>query len=377
MTILHISNGFLGLSKVHRVLFQAMDQLGLRQSIFAVTRKSKARRAETELQFQEGSSKIIYSRCLKLHHKFLYKRKAKYLYQDLIRQVHINDIAIAHATTLFSDGILALKLYKDYGTRYIVTVRNTDLNLFLKFRKDLYNTMNEILKNASKIIFLTEAYRESFFTHPSVSANQYFYRQKSVVLNNGIDKFWLKNITPKRQVMPFRLLYVGRLSKEKNLNRLIHAVVQLRERYPKIQLTIVGAAGNDKKNVLSLIGLNADFIHYKGEVHDKAMLLDIYRGHDIFAMPSLRETFGLVYIEALSQGLPVLFTADQGIDGVFGSLKIGEKVNAHSVSSIAQGLEKVLLNFGEYDLSRINFTRFDWDKIAEQYRDMYYEIEKQ
>ena len=41
------------------------------------------------------------------------------------------------------------------------------------------------------------------------------------------------------------------------------------------------------------------------------------RSCSVFAMPSIFETFGLVYLEALSQNLPVVYTKGQGIDGMF------------------------------------------------------------
>lgn len=54
---------------------------------------------------------------------------------------------------------------------------------------------------------------------------------------------------------------------------------------------------------------------------------------DIFVMVSHSETFGLVYIEALSQGLPILYTRGQGIDGTLKE-KIGEAADSYDENSI-------------------------------------------
>ena len=64
---------------------------------------------------------------------------------------------------------------------------------------------------------------------------------------------------------------------------------------------------------------------------------------DVFAMVSHHETFGLVYIEALSQGLPVLFTQGQGIDGTFSEL-VGVAARPSSVAGIRRGLEQIIDN---------------------------------
>jgi glycosyltransferase involved in cell wall biosynthesis len=90
-------------------------------------------------------------------------------------------------------------------------------------------------------------------------------------------------------------------------------------------------------------------------------------------MPSIHETFGLVYIEALSQGLPVVFTKNQGVDGLFSS-SIGESVNAFYIESIKTGLLKILQNPDEYSNKSIDYELFRWSKIAERYKSIYVEI---
>lgn len=46
---------------------------------------------------------------------------------------------------------------------------------------------------------------------------------------------------------------------------------------------------------------------------DKTKIIDVYRDSDIFVMPSKFETFGLVYVEALTQGLHLIYTKGQGL----------------------------------------------------------------
>ena len=58
--------------------------------------------------------------------------------------------------------------------------------------------------------------------------------------------------------------------------------------------------------------------------------------------PSLRETYGLVYAEALFAGLPILFSKDRGIDGYLLNETIGYACDPHSVSDIAHGIEYLL-----------------------------------
>ena len=84
-------------------------------------------------------------------------------------------------------------------------------------------------------------------------------------------------------------------------------------------------------------------------------------------MPSLTETFGLVYVEALSQGLPILYTKGEGVDGFF-SPSYGESCNPRSIQDISEKIEKMLIHYEDYSIEE-EYLRlhFDWDLIGNKY----------
>ena len=90
-------------------------------------------------------------------------------------------------------------------------------------------------------------------------------------------------------------------------------------------------------------------------------------------MASHSETFGLVYVEALSQGLPVLYTKGQGIDGVFEE-NIGEAVVSTSQKSLLSGLNKLINTYATYQLDETDLDRFSWNNIAHSYLNIYFSI---
>ena len=95
-------------------------------------------------------------------------------------------------------------------------------------------------------------------------------------------------------------------------------------------------------------------------------------------MPSLHDTFGLTYIEALSQQLPIVYTKGQGVDGLFENIDnpVGIAVNPLSVDEIAEVIEIILKNPEKYSNRQVDFNMFDWAKIAEQYIKDYEEVIK-
>ena len=128
MNILHISNGYAD-SKVHSNLTKVLDMLGVRQTVYCPVRE---KRLLGNNRFEGKHISFVYSFCIKSWYKYVYQFKRWMLYRDMKRCIDINQYDVIHAATLFSDGGLALKAHKKYGTPYIVAVRGTDINLYIK-----------------------------------------------------------------------------------------------------------------------------------------------------------------------------------------------------------------------------------------------------
>src|SRR5690606_10933241 len=152
------------------------------------------------------------------------------------------------------------------------------------------------------------------------------------VIPNGVDPFWIDNNASKKSKpinRNYKLLFVGKFNPGKNVLNLVKAVNLINQNQPNTcSLTLVGGGGGDHKKIIEEIKRNP-VISFEGKVTDKNELLNIYRNHDLFVMPSRAETFGLVYVEAMLQGLPILYTANEGIDGFY-KAKMGEKVSKHA-----------------------------------------------
>lgn len=373
MKCLHICNDFMG-SKVHENLYKNLYEQNVNQTIFYPLRRNKI--SDLKNYQKKFDCTIISSKPLKSYYKILFRSKIKFLYKSIESNIEVDKFDIVHATTLFSDGALALKIKKKYDIPYIVAVRETDIGSFLKYRPDLFFLLKEILNNASKVIFISSALKNSFLSNIYVQLTGIDIRSKCEVIYNGIDDFWISNISIQNLLIrPNKILYIGSFVKRKNSVNLIKAILHLKKSYPDLKIDLVGIRGEDHRKVLELSKLHPDSITYHGGINDKNQLRRLYLSNHIFAMPSFAETFGLVYLEALSQGLPVLCSRNQGIDGVF-KYKIGEFVNPNSIDSISEGIENMIKNYSEYEVSKINFTDFLWKKISTSYYNLYNSIIK-
>ncbi|WP_299153176.1 glycosyltransferase family 4 protein [uncultured Christiangramia sp.] len=366
LSILHICNDF-PYTKVHRNLYRELDKIGHCQLIFHPLRSNTVK-GENTIDFKNMDSRIIYSPKIKSYHRLIFEAKTKFLYSSLVNQINPVEIKVVCATTLFSDGVLAYKLFKDYGIPYIVAVRNTDIHIFLKYRPDLMSLGRRILNDASKVIFISKSNYENFFNHKLVKGHPYF-KEKSEIINNGVDNFWLVNQSTKSlKQVPSEILFIGKFDDNKNILNLLKAFEKLKKVRKEIKLNIVGAGGSNESKVLQLAKGNPSIKVY-GKVTSKKELLQIFGKSHVFAMASYRETFGLVYVEALTQGLPILFTRKQGIDGTFEE-DIGVSVNPSSVKGIYDGLHFILENFHRFEIPSIGRRDFGWDYVALKYHNI-------
>jgi glycogen synthase len=173
------------------------------------------------------------------------------------------------------------------------------------------------------------------------------------------------------------VLCVSRLVAAKGLSTLINAMTIVRRQHPKAFLAIVGGGplAEDLQRQIDRSSLH-DSVHIFGHVGTGLPLF--YRAADVTIVPSaLVEGFGLVVVESLAMGTPVLVTPVGGLPEVISNLDRQLILDGPTVNDLAAGLCRALSNPSE--LPRANTcrryaTRFEWTTIARRvaaaYRDV-------
>jgi glycosyltransferase involved in cell wall biosynthesis len=133
-----------------------------------------------------------------------------------------------------------------------------------------------------------------------------------------------------------------RAERYKGYDQILAALPAIRQVIPTIHYIIVGK-GNDRDRVSQLIAQHQlqDCVTLAGFIPD-AELCDYYNLCDVFAMPSKLEGFGIVYLEALACGKPVVGgNQDGAVDALCGG-KLGALVDPDNIPAIAQALMQIL-----------------------------------
>jgi len=277
---------------------------------------------------------------------------------------------------VFTDGNCARFLSKKYGIPFVVAVRNTDVNSFFKKMFFLRSRGVDILVDAKKVFFLSTTYQNTVLDNYVPSKIQRSIYDKSIILPNGINDFWLDNVfCEEKQISKgkIKLLYVGIVSKNKNISTTQRAMKLLKEKGYEVSLTVVGKIVDKSEYENLKSDKDISFLSPK----NKEELIYEYRKHDIFIMPSISETFGLVYAEAMSQGLPILYSKGQGFDGQFPNGTVGFAVACNSEIEIANSIINILDNYAKISNNCKRYVdRFNWHSIAKQYDIIYNELLK-
>ena len=121
------------------------------------------------------------------------------------------------------------------------------------------------------------------------------------------ETIWL----PLGVTQPLRLIYVGRVSVEKNLPFLCEVFKQLCQKRSDVALIIVGDGPYRAEMETAAAGLPVHFLGYRGDTTDPT-LSTLYASADLFVFPSETDTLGQVVIEAQASGLPVLVSPTGG-----------------------------------------------------------------
>lgn len=372
--ILHIANGFND-SKLYELLFYNLSKLGVNNKIYTPVSN---KRNEHYVSFKLDSNDIFIRKILNITDRIFYRKKINKIKRDVIQNVKFDKVKLIHAHTLYSDGGVALKLKESFGIPFITAVRSTDVYVFNKYRPDLKYFRNKILKESSKIIFISPSLKKNFLKSLNKEVRKSVL-QKSEIIPNGINsKFLANEVYFKNNIKSniINILFVGSFIKRKNLPALIEAVKILNKSYAA-NLRIIGGGGDEKIIHSFINSTDYPFVDYLGKIKDEDELINIYAKSDIFAMVSNYETFGLVYIEALSQGTPIIYTRGDGVDGFFESDSVGKSVdNVSDPEEIAQKILQLSERLGN-ELSRNCIKvakKFDWSIIATYYQKIYSNI---
>ena len=196
---------------------------------------------------------------------------------------------------------------------------------------------------------------------------------------NGVDAASFGNCPGRQRDFAGRLVWTGRISKEKGLENLLEAMPALLRKHPETALTVIGdePVRETLEKRMAALGL-ADSVNLPGRVtHDEVARYP--HQADIFVFPSLTEGLPLSVLETISVGLPVTASQIGGIPDVIrseGGAQNGIVVSAGDSEALAKAIKHRLDNsekarrMGQAGQALIR-DRYSWTHTAEETMKLY------
>ncbi|HHU56162.1 MAG TPA: glycosyltransferase family 4 protein [Acholeplasmataceae bacterium] len=305
---------------------------------------------------------------------FMFCHTGTFMYwgiRRLIKKIHKkNKFDLIHAHFTIPDAYAAVKLKKILKIPLIITLQATDINYTIHKcpKKLLY-----CYQNADEIITPTPILKNKLFKLTNLKAKVIGYgiSEEKVLIKAP---FTLKEKYKGKTI----ILSVCRLLKSKGLEDAINAFNLIKDKFNNLMYLIIGE-GEEYNYLQSLVNnLNLNnyiFLLGKKSYREVMEYMDIA---DIFLLPSYKETFGLVYLEAMAHGIITIGCFGQGFDGIIKDYENGFLAEPQDPKSIAAILEYILDNpliAKEIGIrGKITSQEFTFEKIANKLDSIYSEV---
>ena len=177
------------------------------------------------------------------------------------------------------------------------------------------------------------------------------------------------------------ILFVGRLVYQKGVEYLIRAVPDIIKTYPNSKVVIAGSGDmwGYLEDLAYQLGCR-DKIIFLGFTNGQ-MLKKLYKSSDLTVIPSIYEPFGIVALEAMASGSPVVASAVGGLKEIVHHEYNGVTVHPNNPDSIAGGVNRVLSDegFREWTVNNAKkdvYNKYSWEAVAHNTIDVYSKVIK-
>jgi glycosyltransferase involved in cell wall biosynthesis len=264
------------------------------------------------------------------------------------------DLIDAHY--VYPDGVAAALLARWLGKPFTVTARGTDLNLIANFRLPA-RQIRWALGRAAASIGVSAALAERLRACGAPA-------ERVHVLRNGVDSSLFAPVSGVRSALGIVggpvLLTVGNLVPLKRQALAILALARLRERHPQACLRIVGA-GPERARLEALAASSgvAAQVHFSGALPQSELARE-YSAADVMLLPSEREGWPNVVLEALACGTAVVGARVGGVPEILTHPGLGETVAEPEAAAYAAAVQRVLDRATPREERRVHALGMNW-----------------
>ncbi len=279
--------------------------------------------------------------------------------------------ALIHAHTVYPDGAAAAHLARRLACPLVLTEHASAVGRLIA-SPEVRAAYLETVRMAERLIVVSRVLADELIqAMPEIEP-------KVVVIPNGVDLGAFRPVSIDQRQRN-ELLFVGYRKPSKGISTLLRALPLVLQRHPDVRLRLIGGSPTDEIEAgwhREATSLRIDHaVTFQGPA-DRSVVADAMARASLFVHPSPRETFGVVAVEALASGLPVVATDSGGVTEILGEHpdELGAIVAPDRPDLLAAAIITALERRDEFDPATLRLAaagRFDVAIVAERLEAVY------
>jgi 1,4-alpha-glucan branching enzyme len=195
---------------------------------------------------------------------------------------------------------------------------------------------------------------------------------------NGVFPEDFERVVRTPQIPGSSLVFVGRLVKNKGVHKLLEAIVGIDILVPDWTLKIVGSGPEREalESQAAQLGI-VDRVEFLGHL-EKDEVIDVLGQSDLAVFPSIIEPFGIVVLEAMATGVPVVISSASGIGTIFDDEVYGWKCNVENPDQLRATIITALTSPRRVEVAEkarlLVRARYDWRQVCRSVEALYRQV---
>ncbi len=293
--------------------------------------------------------------------------------QRIIAETHLLDVIkrektkpdLLHAHVCYPGGLIAQYLSEKYQIPFVITEHSSIDILNIAF--DEYQVKNQLLNMfaQAKGIWAQSTYHRNQLAQLVINNID--------IIPNLVDENFFYPLKNKEQNKHFTFFTLGIMVERKGIKNLLNAIKEVSKKNQNAIFRI-GGIGNELeqlKRYSNEIGISTH-VQWLGKL-TRAEIVNEFQTCDCFVLPSKSESFGVVYVEALACGKPIIATDCGGPADIVTSLN-GLLIEKENVNALTNAIIAMIAEGSKYDAASIRadfINRFSKVKVIEEIKQFY------
>jgi len=278
---------------------------------------------------------------------------------------------IIHVHSMLNAGFLALILKQKYNIPFVITEHSSAFARNL-ISKSTINKLKPVVFNADRCVAVSNEFK--LLLNNTFSLNKWSYIPN--IVSNKFLNYNLNDTSLVNENKAFTFINVCLLGSNKKVDLLLRAFALVQQKTPNVKL-VVGGAGPELDNLIELAKTLkvSNKVKFLGALSREEVLEQVSLAN-AFVLSSEYETFGVVLVEALALGKPIVATKCGGPESII-SPEVGLLVNKNNENELAEGMISLYEDypqFNEQDIRDYCKKRFSENAVVNSLIQIYREI---